>query len=62
MFNLVKEIFNYRNEIKKLKNCINSLKFDLRHSLAISEKYIPLMKVSDKIQLLILRRNISAKE
>lgn len=62
MFKLIPKILNYKKEIKILKNELENLKFELRHSLSISEKYIPLMKTADKIQLLILRRNLWTKK
>lgn len=61
MFSVIQRIISNKKEIKKLKYEIESLKFDLQHSLAISEKYIPLMKTTDKIQLLILRKNLFRK-
>ena len=61
MFNIIKKIINNKKEIRNLKYQIESLKFDLQHSLAVSEKYIPLMKTTDKIQLLILRKNLFRK-
>lgn len=62
MFKLIPKILNYKKEIQVLNKEIECLKFDLRHSLSISEKYIPLMKTADKIQLLILRRNLWTKK
>jgi len=56
MFILLKRFFNLRKEIKKLNSEIEMLKLDLRHSLSISEKYLPVMKASDKLKLLILRK------
>ena len=56
MLNLFKKFFSVRKEIAKLKQEIEMLKFDLRHSLAISEKYLPQMRAVDKLQLLVLRR------
>jgi hypothetical protein len=47
-----------KKEIRELKSQIDFLKFELRHSLSVTEKYIPLMRTKDKIQLLILRRNL----
>ena len=62
MFNLIKNLFKYNSEIKKYRYMIDSLKTDLTQILAISEKYLPIMKTSDKIQLLILRRNAWIKK
>ena len=62
MFKLIPKILDYKKEIQKLKKEIEALQFELRHSLSISEKYVPLMKTSDKIQLLILRRNLWTKK
>ena len=62
MFKLLSKIFSFNKEISNLNSKINSLKFELQHSLSISEKYLPLMKTSDKIQLLILRRNLWTKK
>lgn len=61
MFSLIKKYIDNKKEIRNLKYQINSIKFDLKHALAISEKYIPLMKTSDKVQLLILRKNLFSK-
>ena len=61
MFNLIKKYIDHKKEIRDLKFQIDSIKFDLKHALAISEKYIPLMKTTDKIQLLILRKNLFRK-
>ena len=58
MFKILKKIIEKKKEIRDLKYHIESLKSDLKHSLAVSEKYLPLMKTSDKIQLLILRKNL----
>ena len=59
MFKFVNKIFNYKKEIQNLKNKLEDLRFDLRHSLSVTEKYLALMKVQDRIQLLILRKNLS---
>ena len=56
MLNLFKKFFSLRKEIERLKQEIEMLKFDLRHSLSISEKYLPHMRAVDKLQLLVLRR------
>ena len=61
MFKILRKIFSFRKEKLKLKNKIEDLKFDLRHSLSVTEKYLALMKVQDRIQLLILRKNLSDK-
>ena len=61
MFKIIKSIFQNKKEIKDLKSQLSALKFDLRHSLEISEKYFPLMKTADKVQLLILRRELWTK-
>ncbi len=58
MFNLIKKYIDNKKEIRSLKFQVEAIKFDLKHALAISEKYIPLMKTSDKVQLLILRKNL----
>lgn len=56
MFNLFKKFFSLRKEIAKLNKEIEILKLDLRQSLSISEKYLPWMRASDKLKLLVLRR------
>jgi len=56
MINLFRKFFSLRKEIERLKQEIEMLKFDLRHSLSISEKYLPQMRAVDKLQLLVLRR------
>ena len=61
MFKILKKIFDYKKENEYLTNKINDLKFELRHALSLSEKYLALMKTQDKIQLLILRRNLYEK-
>ena len=58
MFSLFRRIINYKQQIKDLNYKIDYLKTDLKHSLSVSEKYLPLMKTTDKIQLLILRQNL----
>ncbi len=62
MFKFFRKIFDYKKQIKDLKYKTESLIFDLKHSLSISEKYFPYMKTTDKIQLLILRRNLWIKK
>lgn len=62
MIKFFRNIFNFKKEIKNLRYRINSLMTDIKQILAISEKYLPLMKTSDKIQLLILRRNLWTKK
>lgn len=62
MVKFFRNIFNLKNEIANLKYRVNSLLTDLKQILSISEKYLPLMKTSDKIQLLILRRNLWTKK
>ena len=61
MFNVLRKIINDKKKIESLKYQIEALKTDLNHALALSEKYLPLMKTTDKIQLLILRKNIFRK-
>ena len=61
MFNIIKRIIDNKKEIRDLKYQIDALKVDLKHALALSEKYIPLMRTPDKIQLLILRKNLFKK-
>lgn len=61
MFNIIKKIINDKKEIRNLKYQIEALKCDIRHSLSIVERYLPLMKTPDKIQLLILRKNLFRK-
>ena len=61
MFDCFRHFFSMKKEIRLLNYKLNALKFDLQHSLAISEKYIPLMKTADKVQLLILRRSLWTK-
>jgi hypothetical protein len=64
MFKLLsglKKFFESQSTIKELRSQNESLKFELRHSLSVTEKYIPLMRTKDKIQLLILRRNLWTK-
>ncbi len=61
LFKVLKKFLGYQNQVQELRAQIESLKFELRHSLAITEKYIPLMRTKDKIQLLILRRNLWTK-
>lgn len=64
MFNIFKsfnKFLDYQKKIKELRSQIEALKFELRHSLSVTEKYIPLMRTKDKIQLLILRRNLWTK-
>ena len=62
MFKFLKSILSYKAEIKKLKYQIESLKFDIQHMSSIAEKYFPLMKTRDKVQLLILRRCLWTKK
>lgn len=62
MIKFFKNIFNFKKEIKNLKYRVNSLLTDIKQIMAISEKYLPLMKTTDKIQLLILRRNLWTKK
>ena len=62
MFKRIKNFFKQKNEIKKLKYQIESLKFDILSITAIAEKYFPLMKSRDKVQLLILRRCLWTKK
>ena len=62
MFKRIKNFFKQKNEIKKLKYQIESLKFDILLITAIAEKYFPLMKSRDKVQLLILRRCLWTKK
>jgi len=57
----IKKFFNTKNELKKLKYQNQALCFEIKHAMSICEKYIPLMKTTDKIQLLILRRNLWTK-
>ena len=61
MFKVLQKIFDYKKKIKNLETKLDDLKFDLRHSLSVTEKYLALMKVPDRIQLLILRKNLSDK-
>mgnify|MGYP007101855179 CR=1 FL=1 len=56
MLNLFKKFLSLRKEIAKLKEEKEILKLDLRHSLSITEKYLPYMRASDKLKLLVLRR------
>lgn len=62
MFKCVKNFFKQKNEIKKLRYQIESLKFDILSITGIVEKYFPLMKSRDKVQLLILRRCLWTKK
>lgn len=62
MFKIFSKFSKLNKEISNLNSKIDSLKFDLQHALSVSEKYMPMMKTSDKIQLLILRRNLWTKK
>ena len=62
MFKFIKKFLNTKNEIKNLKYVISSLSADVKQIISLSEKYLPLMKTTDKIQLLILRRNLWTKK
>ena len=57
MFKVIKQILNLKKQLQKIER----LKFDIQQCLSISEKYFPIMKNNDKIQLLILRRNLWIK-
>lgn len=61
MFKVIKQILNLKKQLQKMKLEIEYLKFDIQQCLSISEKYFPIMKNNDKIQLLILRRNLWIK-
>jgi hypothetical protein len=62
MFKFIKKFLNEKKEVKNLKYLVNSLNADIKQVIAISERYLPLMKTSDKIQLLILRRDLWTKK
>lgn len=61
MIKFIKNLFQLRKKFQKMKLEIKNLKFDILQYLSISEKYFPMMKTNDKIQLLILRRNLWIK-
>ncbi|MCR5264979.1 MAG: hypothetical protein K6E29_00115 [Cyanobacteria bacterium RUI128] len=61
MVKFIKTVLRYRTEIKKLKMQMEALKFDIKQMSSIVEKYFPLMKTRDKVQLLILRRCLWTK-
>lgn len=61
IFRVFKKFLEQKREIKDLRFKIDALKFELKETLSITEKYIPLMRTKDKVQLLILRRNLWTK-
>lgn len=61
MFERLYQFFKNICKIKDLKTQIFDLEDKLNQILKISEKYLYVMKTRDKIQLLILRKNILDK-